>query len=177
MQGHTSTSRLVAFIIHPKQINEYSNIDKRYRGLINIPGNPFLCWIFEASNSLFHISWVLCSNPSQTTIETLLTLSTASPISSPLLSFSESLPLSNLTLLSFSLQLKISFPILSSFWFVFPTIPTAATFSIFVPLLLQPPFMSLSPCSHLFCFTPSAATFPAPLLLQLQKARLIPHGH
>ena len=51
----------LTFNIHPKQITEHSNANKRYRGLINVPGNPFLCWIFEASNSLFHILWVLCS--------------------------------------------------------------------------------------------------------------------
>ena len=64
-------------------------------------------------------------------------------------------------------------------------------------LLLFPPPFSVSRiclfndlcCSHLFCLTPSAATFSArgtPLqkvpprvkvLLQLQKARLIPYGH
>ena len=51
----------MTFNIHPKQITEHSNVNKRYRGLINVPGNPFLYWIFEASNSLFPLSWVLCS--------------------------------------------------------------------------------------------------------------------
>ena len=53
----------------------------------------------------------------------------------------------------------------------------------------SPPFLHHSFCSHLFCTTPSVATFSlcgtplqkVPLhvkvLLQLQKARLIPYGH
>ena len=48
----------------------------------------------------------------------------------------------------------------------FCPISSAATFFCFTPS-----------AATFFCFTPSAATFSTPLLLQLQKARLIPHGH
>ena len=37
------TNKQMAFNIHPKQITEHSNGNKRYRGLINVPGDPFLC--------------------------------------------------------------------------------------------------------------------------------------
>ena len=138
----------MAFNIHPKQITERSNVDKRYRGLINIPGNPFLCWIFEASNSLFHISWVLCSNPSQMTMETPLTLSTASPISPlslpqslSLFSFPPSTTPRHLYCSCLPSQSQNSHFLLFLFHlgFAFPTIFAAITF-FYSHIFLQPPF-------------------------------------
>ena len=67
---------------------------------------------------------------------------------------------------SFSPPFPISFSFLCLFsGFVLSTISAAATFSS-APLLLQPPFLLHSFYSHLFCSSPSAATFSAPLLLQ-----------
>ena len=154
----------MAFNIHPKQITEHSNVNKRYRGLVNIPENPFLCWIFEASNSLFHIWWVLCSK--------IL-------LKRPLKHLSLSLQLLQYLLSPQSLSLKTLrrtplspfFENLLFFFFVSPPPPdkTSSRFSdlpsqrslpqppFSTLLLLQPPFLFHSFCRHLFCPTPSAA--------------------
>ena len=57
-----------------------------------------------------------------------------------------------------------------------PTISAAATFS--APLLLQPPFLLSHPHLLTACGTPFQKVPPRiKVLLQLQKARLIPYGH
>ena len=163
IQAYISTNRLVTFIIHPKQINEYSNVNKRYRGLINVPRNPFLCWIFEASNSPFHISWVLCSKVLLKRPWKHLTLSTGSPKIShaaPLFSFSYFfLSFRHLKLNSSLTTKKLS---LSQFAAPEKRVPKSLVILSFSPICLlpifsdlpfqrflpQPPFLQHSFCSH-----------------------------
>ena len=177
MQGHTSTSRLVTFIIHPKQINEYSNIHKRCKRVIVIPESFFSSQasLAKLSNSallssqlppavqpILFPSFSLRNTPLFFTLFFLKTsLQPNSPSSvlssqkSPFFSL-----LLKLNYLPFLLQqpakeclfstrpLKINSP-LFSFSSFFLDLPSQR--SLLQPPFSLPPFLPHSFCSHLSC--------------------------
>ena len=160
MQAYISTSRLVAFNIHPKQHNVMENqqIMRDEEKTVYIPGflqqkekqASALPMSFPPSLTLGNGSFFWAKTLYNSSLLLLLSLSGSSLV---LLS-KKNPPPSNSSATAF----------LSGF--------SSSKFSAAAPFLLLNSF-----CSHLFvCLFLPTATFSVGLL-QLQKSRLIPYGH
>ena len=152
MQAYISTSRLVAFNIRPRQhyVTENQRIMRDEEETVYIAASSR-----KKKTSLGSLKEFLSAG----------NFTQAPKKNSPKNSLKNSLPCS-LSTVSFFVSLFLFFSLLLYPRFSFPTISAAA--NSFCHLFLLHSF-----CSHLFFCSPLFC----PILLQPQKARLIPYGH